>query len=887
MTQFILSVLHLALLPLAVVFALGLIWVIRRSRNLFADRDIAERKRMEATLQKSETRYRIISELTSDFAFSAVVEGDGKISPGWAAGAFQQITGYSWEEFISTSNWHSLVHPDDRAKDQLNLEMLLNNQPIKSELRLVKKHGEVCWLSATARPVWDDQQGCVTEIVGAMSDITARKQAEEMILESQARYRTIFDNAEDAIFIVQGYHFFDCNPKALELFGCTREQIIGKTPGEFSPEIQRDGGASREKILEFMDLAFQGKPQRFEWQHSRYDGILFDARVSLSRIEISSQIYLQAFVHDITQLNQAAEESIRRATELEILAKVSTAMRVAHSRFEIYHILLQQLSELLKAEGAGLILIDPTSGEAVAESGYGRWENWQGLHIPPDRGINSLVIIPGQPYCTNDVTHDPFISTPKIFGDISAAGFAPLIVNEKTIGALCIGRETSITSDDMRLLTAVGNMAANAIHRQTLHDDLQAQLKALRETQARLVQSEKLAAIGELVAGVAHELNNPLTTIILYSQLALQRQIEAEIHRDLNKILTESRRAANIVRGLLDFARQRTPERRPIQVNDVLKGSLDFLDFELATHNIQWEFQPAVNLPIITADPHQLSQVIVNLINNARQAMAAAHGQGRLKLTTETGQSIFLMDDTEAAPVIRMIFQDDGPGIPVEVMPHIFDPFFTTKGECEGTGLGLSICHGIIAEHGGHIWAQSEPGKGATFFIELPIVQPEAAEFIKGADEVMKNPVNAARLLVIDDEVSVLEVVRRALQRQGCAVDTASNGTAGLAQISETSYDLILCDIRMPGMSGPDFYRQVAAREPQLAKRIIFTSGDTLSKTSRRFLEESNAPLLAKPFELDDLIGSVNSALAEQIDGRGSTGSNPTGGLSKPPGFVS
>jgi PAS domain S-box-containing protein len=709
------------------------------------------------------------------------------------------------------------------------------------------------------------QQRRVTEIIGAMSDITARKQAEETIRESEARYRALFDNAEDSIFIVKGYQFFDCNPKTLELFGCTQEQIIGKSPGDFFPETQPDGRASREKALEFMDLTFQGKPQRFEWQHSRCDGTLFDARVSLSQIEISGQIFLQAFVHDITQLNQAAEESIRRAAELEILAKVSTAMRVAKSRVEIYRILLQQLSELLKAEAAGLVLIDPTSSEAVAELGYGLWEPWQGLRISPDKGINSLVITPGQPYCTNDVTHDPLIYAPQVFGDLNAAGFAPLIANEKTIGALCIGRKTSITSDDMRLLTAVGDMAANAIHRQTLHDDLQAQLKALRETQARLVQSEKLAAIGELVAGVAHELNNPLTTIILYAQLSLQRQIEAEIHRDLNKILAESRRAANIVRGLIDFARQRTPERRPIQINDVLKGSLDFLAYELAAHTIHWEIQPAVNLPIIMADPYQLNQVIVNLINNAWQAMATAHGQGQLKIITETGRSIFRVDDTEAAPVIRMIFQDDGPGIPPDVLPHIFDPFFTTKGESEGTGLGLSICHGIISEHGGHIWAESEPGIGAAFFIELPIVLSEQTEWL--VDEgVLNSPdlVRPGRLLVIDDEVNVLDVVSNALQRKGYAVDTAKNGAEGLALLSKAHYDLILCDIRMPGMSGPEFYRQAADRDPQLIKRVLFTSGDTISKASRRFLEESGASLLAKPFELNDLIERVHLALAEQ-----------------------
>jgi two-component system NtrC family sensor kinase len=315
-----------------------------------------------------------------------------------------------------------------------------------------------------------------------------------------------------------------------------------------------------------------------------------------------------------------------------------------------------------------------------------------------------------------------------IAGEIHSEVAIPLRVKRRIIGTLSMSsRQVGAYEPDC--LTTAQSMAdqlAAAIENARLHEDLQARLDALHEAQARLVQSEKLAALGELVAGVAHELNNPLTSIFGYAQLMQFGVVSQETRNYIDRIVVQTRHATSIIRALLDFARQRPPERKPTQINNVLASTLDLLGYELRHANVTWTTHFSSDVPVTMADPHQLQQVFVNVVNNARQAMHDAHQGGHLTITAEVGPSAFIKDQSEAAPVIHITFRDDGSGIPPDALPHIFDPFFTTKSSGGGTGLGLSICHGIVSEHGGHIWAESQSGEGATFFIELPIVAAES-----------------------------------------------------------------------------------------------------------------------------------------------------------------
>lgn len=228
--------------------------------------------------------------------------------------------------------------------------------------------------------------------------------------------------------------------------------------------------------------------------------------------------------------------------------------------------------------------------------------------------------------------------------------------------------------------------------------------------QQELYLSSRLAAIGELAAGVAHEINNPLTGILGFSQRLLRKSTDEKLSRDLEVIHSEAQRVAKVVENLLAFARRREPRKQYADINDVLQKALELRDYQLKTGNMEVALDLASSLPKIMVDFRQIQEVFLNIILNAEQAMSEANGGGRLSIKTQ-----------RARDYIRISFADDGPGIPDEYFDKLFDPFFTTRGEKGGTGLGLSLCHGIVAEHGGKIYAKSKPGKGATFFVELPL----------------------------------------------------------------------------------------------------------------------------------------------------------------------
>jgi PAS domain S-box-containing protein len=567
-------------------------------------------------------------------------------------------------------------------------------------------------------------------------------------------------------------------------------------------------------------------------------------------------------LNDVTEHKRAEEETLRRTEELEVLAKISTAMRAAQSRAEIYSILVDQLAVLMKADGAVLALRDPESGESIVELGNRRWETLKGLQLPREaepEGAEPASGGKGQP----DAASAPL----QLTRGMTAVAQAPLIANRKVIGTIWIGRSRPIGDHDIRMLTAIGEMAATAIQRQSLHEDLQIKLDALRQAQARLVQSEKLAAIGQLAAGIAHELNNPLTSVVLYSQLVQQEKLGGAVQGNLEKVVSEALRAGKIVRGLLDFARQRPIHREKVQVNEALRNSLDLITYEIESADVEIALDLSPGLPTISADHYQLTQVFMNLIQNSIHAMHAVAGRRDLKIATICGPSTYYVRGADSHTVVRVSIRDTGPGIPKEILTRIFDPFFTTKPESGGTGLGLSICHGIVGEHGGNIWAESSVGEGTTFFVELPVA---AEEEKPSAEREERAPVEPAagqsRILIIDDEPNVLDVLTKALIGRGYTVDAVGDGEDGLARLAESKFDVILCDFRMPGLSGMDFYRRIQSEKPHLASKIIFITGDTANLVTRRFVEENNLNILEKPFELPDLI-QVIRLVGEKIPG--------------------
>lgn len=688
----------------------------------------------------------------------------------------------------------------------------------------------------------------------------AKERAEASLQESQERFQRLVDSTEDFIYSLdRNSRFTSVNDSFCRALGISEAAIVGKTHEELGFSIQNEG-----EWRELIDQVLSTRENmRIKINTPMPDGFehIFDVILTPLLDRSGAAIGVAGISRDITVKALLLEEANRRAAEMEAIARVSLAMRNAHTRAELIPGVLDQFFNLLQVKCVAIGSYHHDTGEIWIEQGRGFCSDWKERRVSAERGMFSRAIASGRPDFSQNIQTDIDELGLPVEGKPVAMACAPWISSEQTVGILWTSSTQPFTEQHVSLFIAIANMTANALHRQSLHDDLQTQIEALRAAQTRLVQSEKLAAVGELVAGVTHELNNPLTTVLLYAQLIQQQDIPPDLAHSAEKIASESLRAASFVRGLLDFARQRPAERKPSQINNILQKCIDLVAYELLSNSIQWETDLSRDLPITMVDPHQLQQVFINILNNSWQAMSAARKPGCLRITTGVGPSTFFGGQAEEPTMIRITIQDDGPGIPRELLLRIFDPFFSTKPEGQGTGLGLSICHGIIVEHGGYIWAESEVGQGATFFIELPIISPDTTPHPEEKQLTGETPSAVARILIVDDETSVLEVLTLALKRKGFIVDTASDGTKALARLYRKPYDLIVCDTRMPELNGPDIYRQIQEKDPDLAQRMIFTTGDMLNPTTRRFIEETGNQLLAKPFELEELIARINAIL--------------------------
>jgi len=380
--------------------------------------------------------------------------------------------------------------------------------------------------------------------------------------------------------------------------------------------------------------------------------------------------------------------------------------------------------------------------------------------------------------------------------------------------------------------------------------ELERAMQTVKATQEQLIQSEKLSAVGQFVAGVAHELNNPLTAVIGFSELLQTAQTDDKTKGHLERIAKSAHRCHKIVHSLLSFARQEAPERKLVDLTTVLEEVLEIMAYDLRTSNVTVVREFAPDLPNIMADPHQLQQVFVNILGNARQAIEPFQREGRIVIRTHCTDGW-----------VAIVFQDNGPGIKPQHLARIFDPFFTTKPAGKGTGLGLSLSYGLIQEHGGKISAQSEPGHGATFRIELPVATHTALSALRRSGTPF--PFTAAgtptgkTVLVIDDEQWILDLAGELLRTEGHAVETASSGQQALELMSQQKFDVLVSDWKMPGLNGIRLHEHLLATNPESAKRMLFMTGDVVSDTFQAFLSEHHLSCLSKPFAISEFRAAV------------------------------
>jgi signal transduction histidine kinase len=385
--------------------------------------------------------------------------------------------------------------------------------------------------------------------------------------------------------------------------------------------------------------------------------------------------------------------------------------------------------------------------------------------------------------------------------------------------------------------------------------ELEKAVETLKATQAQLIQSEKLSAVGQFVAGVAHELNNPLTAVIGFSDLLNMTTEDESVRPHLEMIAKSAHRCHKIVQNLLGFARQHAPERKLIEISKTIEVVLEIMAYDLRTSNIEVVRDFQKDLPPILGDSHQLQQVFVNILGNARQAMQGFRPDGTITIRVR-----------EDRGKVAIEFEDDGPGISAANLSRIFDPFFTTKPVGKGTGLGLSLSYGIIQEHQGRINVTSAPGHGAVFRIELPVTRSESNQ-VPGGDESASSELrtSAARgtsILLVDDEEWILVLGKKLLQADGHSVQTASSGEEAVAAMRRQKFDGIVCDWKMPGMNGIQFYEHLLATNSAMAKRVLFMSGDVINDNFQEFLRRNSRRCISKPFPVSEFQDAVVGLVA-------------------------
>jgi len=376
----------------------------------------------------------------------------------------------------------------------------------------------------------------------------------------------------------------------------------------------------------------------------------------------------------------------------------------------------------------------------------------------------------------------------------------------------------------------------------------------------KLFHAEKLSVMGQLVSGVAHELNNPLTAIQGFAQLTQGKGSDPTTNADLRLLWLQSQRASRIVQNLLSIARRRDPEPSFVDVNEIIESAIELVDYRLQVDDIIVRREFDRDLPWTMADPYQIQQVILNLVNNAHHAMVQSAGRGVLTLRTalvpgdrDTGDS--------RTEFIRIEVQDTGPGFGPAVLAHLFEPFFTTKAVGEGTGLGLAICHGIVESHDGRIGVVSPPqgeeqgpSTGTTLFVELPVIErPEGVVEEAPVLATAGKQTSPLRILIVEDEEAIRLLLARVFGEEGHEVVTARDGQEALGHLRKREFDVVIADLKMPRMSGQELYWHMEREWPELAQHTLLITGDVINPATRHFLARVTNPVLKKPLAIDDI----------------------------------
>ena len=761
-------------------------------------REITEQKRNELALRASEERYRNVIE--SQYDLITRVRPDGRVS--FVNDAYCRYMGMTREQ-LSDPAWDDLspLSPADRVRIEAEWARLTPDAPTWShETEVQLPDGRRRIEQWSQRGIFDEQ-GRLVEVQGVGRDVTEQRKAEHALLESEERYRAVVEDLTEVIGRYDpDFRLTFANSALARASGRTPEEMIGsdffaEVPPRLcatlrqrllalSPEQPTDVGEN-EKILP------DGTELWFHWTNRA----LFDADRRL--------VGYQSVGRDITEIRRA--EAVLREREALLSAIIAT---------QTEWVTRESLDNRYTFVNEAYCRYKGMSAKALCDPSYDDCSS-----IDPEDRARFLALRETM--------------TPE----------RPSYQIELTV----------LMPDGTRRIeewvkTAIFDRGGRRVGYQSVGRDITEQREAAREIQRQreqLLHQEKLTALGSLLAGVAHELNNPLSVVVDYAALLREDARDKKIRDSAKQIHTAAQRCARIVNTFLAMARQKPPAFGPVDLAASIDEALEIVGYPLRSSGVTVAKKIAADLPAVQADPDQLHQVITNLVINAQQALAACPEPRQIELSASV-----------TGGMIELAVADNGPGIPRELRRRVFEPFFTTKPQGVGTGLGLAVCHGIVATHQGTIDIDPRAAGGTVVRVRLPIAEGSCRTPRKVA------PKASGSILVVDDEPAIVSLVGEALRRDGHRIKSAADGRAALALLDEV--DLVITDLRMPGMDGMSLIEEIRAVRPRLADTALIMTGDTLRATADPALVGFGGRVVEKPVDLAALRRRVRRSLGRR-----------------------
>ena len=683
--------------------------------------------------------------------------------------------------------------------------------------------------------------------IHVVRDITARRSAEE-------KYRLLFEQVQEGVYVADpGGRLIDCNDAFVHMLGYSNRDELQVL--NLDKEICVDA-KQREAFRQ--EIEAHNYVRNFEVTLRRRDGtILLAMESSFATRDATGNIErYQGFVLDMTEKRRAEDEMQRRNRELNALNAMAVVAAQSFDLDEILNLTLRQVVTLFGAESGTVYLSDTDSPTYRRRAAWGprSRDKVRPAEMVFAEGFGDLVMRSRAEVVTGEyMPHLPANVAEFMRSDLERSWIWVLFwAKDSPVGlmGLCSHAGYQYSSNDENLLVAISRQLATTIEKVRLYEETCRAYEDLRKTQEQLLQSEKMSAVGQLIAGVAHELNNPLTAILGYAQLLESEGLNSRAQDFVSKLFKQAQRTHRVVQNLLSFARQRKPQRDEVDIRRVLEETIALRDYDLKSNNIKLESTFPAEPAMVIADPHQLEQVFLNIINNAVDAILETGRNGSLKIRVSTQNGHVCTQ-----------FIDDGAGI--KDPKRIFDPFYTTKSVGKGTGLGLSICYGIVKEHGGDITANNHAEGGAIIEVRLPasVSAPSLAEDAKPAARPHDGAIDG-RVLLVEEEDAVLEFERDVLAGCGATVVTAKNVADVKTRLLSEPFDAIIISGKMPEWGAKDSYEWLQQNCTGMDQHVLYTFSNGVEPAERRaFLQEHGVPYLVKPFEVAELISQARKLL--------------------------